>query len=65
VSRPRKKPTITDQILYLIAQAVEEKRYKLAKQLTDLLEEMDTPNTKEAKAIERVWLSAFEPKEEK
>lgn len=40
---PRRKqpPKIEDQVRALIAQALEEKRYNLAKKLTVILEDMD------------------------
>ena len=41
MSRPRKPPTIEQQMQALIAQAISEKQFKLAKDLTDLLAAME------------------------
>lgn len=43
MSRPRKKPSIQDFIIELISAAIAEKRYALAKKLTDILQEIETP----------------------
>jgi hypothetical protein len=43
MSRPRKKPSIQEQIKIIVSAAIEEGRYSLAKKLMDVLQEIEAP----------------------